>query len=110
MPTNIGLSYNVEITAQTTRNHSLERLKRELRLVSVERKSQPTLTPLWRRPPTYFPLSLPLLARLLGFIICKNEGMSSAGDSGQEFALDKLEQLFYIREVGPFICIQEIIK
>jgi hypothetical protein len=59
--TNISLSYNVEITVQTTGVHSPERLKRELQLGSVEHNFQRFVVHLWRLLPAYFPLSLPVI-------------------------------------------------
>jgi hypothetical protein len=84
-PTNISLSYNVEITVHTTNvtpdTSSHERLKRELQLISVECNSIACFAHLWRLLPAYFPLSLPLFnwTRLLPIIICKNGTMSRLG-------------------------------
>jgi hypothetical protein len=84
VPTNIGLSSNVEITAQTTKRgiqnttrSSPLRLKRELQLGLVERGFQPV-------PHASLTTSTSLLSsviafywgRLLRFIICENKRLS----------------------------------
>jgi len=57
---------------------SREQLERELQLISVECNFQRRVAAahLWRLLPVYFPLSMLYMARMLCFIICKNEAMS----------------------------------
>ena len=69
VPTNISLSYNVEITVHTTNvtpdTSSHERLKRELQLISVEWDFQQSCPHLWRLLSAYFPLSQLLLMQVI---------------------------------------------